>query len=561
MTLHDPSRAARHVRHGRLDALARDRGRDVGARARRQRLRRCGRGRLHAAGRRAAPERARRRPAGRLLGGRARRAARALRAGRGAGRRDDRALPRARPRARARHGPPRGVRPGRLRRLADACSSEFGTLAARRRARARDRLRGARVPGRPRDHAHDRARRRPAARVAGVGRALPAGAPPGRALPQPGAGGDVPAARRGVARRLARAGDRARAGGSSTRASSPRRSTASRRAHGGLLTGDDLADVAGDARAAGDLRLPRAHGAARRRPGARARCSSSSSRCSTASTSTSSRSAEYVHTVVECAKLAFADREAFYGDVDVPLERLLSRDYNDERRLLVGDEASAELRPGGGRLPRLVRAEPTVGRRRADAGRHRPPRRRRPLREPRLGDAERRLAAELAGDPGARLAAGIARADVLAGGRPAVLARAAEAPANDALALARAARRRAVPRLRHAGRRPAGPVDAARLPAPRQSSATTCRRRSTRRASTPTTSRRRSIPRQARPRSLSLESRWGGEVAADLRRRGHDVEVTDAWSLGRVSAVARGRDGVLQAGANPRGMQGYAAGR
>ncbi len=69
------------------------------------------------------------------------------------------------------------------------------------------------------------------------------------------------------------------------------------------------------------------------------------------------------------------------------------------------------------------------------------------------------------------------------------------------------------------------------------------------------------FPRQARPRSLSLESRWGDGVAADLRRRGHDVDVTDAWSLGRVSAVARGPDGVLRAAANPRGMQGYAAGR
>ena len=61
-------------------------------------------------------------------------------------------------------------------------------------------------------------------------------------------------------------------------------------------------------------------------------------------------SAEYVHTVTECAKLAFADREAWYGDpefFDVPMELLLSREYADERRALVGDAASAELRPGG----------------------------------------------------------------------------------------------------------------------------------------------------------------------------------------------------------------------
>ena len=50
-------------------------------------------------------------------------------------------------------------------------------------------------------------------------------------------------------------------------------------------------------------------------------------------------------------------------------------------------------------------------------------------------------------------------------------------------------------------------------------------------------------------------------MVADLRRRGHDVTVTDDWSLGRVSAVARDPDGMLRAGANPRGMQGYAAGR
>jgi gamma-glutamyltranspeptidase/glutathione hydrolase len=46
-----------------------------------------------------------------------------------------------------------------------------------------------------------------------------------------------------------------------------------------------------------------------------------------------------------------------------------------------------------------------------------------------------------------------------------------------------------------------------------------------------------------------------------LRDRGHDVEVSGPWSLGRVSAVAREPGGELRAGANPRGMQGYAVGR
>ncbi|MDX6489634.1 MAG: gamma-glutamyltranspeptidase / glutathione hydrolase, partial [Gaiellaceae bacterium] len=66
-------------------------------------------------------------------------------------------------------------------------------------------------------------------------------------------------------------------------------------------------------------------------------------------------SADFVHTVVECAKLAFADREAFYGDpefVDVPLDRLPSREYNNDRRSLVRDAAADGLRPGaGGHLP------------------------------------------------------------------------------------------------------------------------------------------------------------------------------------------------------------------
>jgi gamma-glutamyltranspeptidase/glutathione hydrolase len=65
--------------------------------------------------------------------------------------------------------------------------------------------------------------------------------------------------------------------------------------------------------------------------------------------STAPDDADFVHIVQECAKLAFADREAFYGDpsfVDVPLDRLLSEEYNRARRKLISDTASMELRPG-----------------------------------------------------------------------------------------------------------------------------------------------------------------------------------------------------------------------
>ena len=69
--------------------------------------------------------------------------------------------------------------------------------------------------------------------------------------------------------------------------------------------------------------------------------------------------ADFIHTQVECAKLALADREAWYGDPDVhdvPLKALLSDAYNDTRRSLIGTQASLELRPGSpdGREPRLA---------------------------------------------------------------------------------------------------------------------------------------------------------------------------------------------------------------
>jgi len=91
---------------------------------------------------------------------------------------------------------------------------------------------------------------------------------------------------------------------------------------------------------------------------------------------------DFIHLVVECSKLAYADREKFYGDPDfgeIPIATLLSDAYNDERRKLVDKTASLELRPGSvegfGAIVKLRRAEgardavgamgagePTVGR-------------------------------------------------------------------------------------------------------------------------------------------------------------------------------------------------------
>ncbi len=69
-------------------------------------------------------------------------------------------------------------------------------------------------------------------------------------------------------------------------------------------------------------------------------------------------------------------------------------------------------------------------------------------------------------------------------------------------------------------------------------------------------------PRTSEPGVVVVEDRLGEALLAELRGRGHEVRAADPWSLGRLSAVSRDPgSGVLRAGANPRGMQGYAVGR
>jgi gamma-glutamyltranspeptidase/glutathione hydrolase len=270
--------------------------------------------------------------------------------------------------------------------------------------------------------------------------------------------------------------------------------------------------------------------------------------------------AEYVHVVVECAKLAFADREAFYGDADVPLERLLSREYVDERRRLVGDTASDELRPGnGGRLPSPVAATATVG-----GG------------EPTRGDTVHLDVADRFGnlvsatpsggwlqsspvipalgwplgtraqmfwleeglpsslEPKRRPRTTLSPTIALRDGEPALAIGTPGGDQQDQWSLHAF--------LRHVvfGDDLQAAIDAPSFHTDHFPSSF--------------------FPRESLPRSLALEARWGENVAEQLRRRGHDVTVTDPWSLGRVSAVAR-ENGLLKAAANPRGMQGYAAGR
>jgi gamma-glutamyltranspeptidase/glutathione hydrolase len=270
--------------------------------------------------------------------------------------------------------------------------------------------------------------------------------------------------------------------------------------------------------------------------------------------------AEFVHVVTECAKLAFADRDALYGDAEeVPLDRLLSKEYSDERRGLIGEDASDEYRPGIGRLPALHALEATIG-----SGE--------PTRDtvhvdvadrfgnmlsatpsggwlqsspviPKLGWPlgtraqmfwlEEGLASSL--KPGTRPRTTLSPGLALRDGAPYLAWGTPGGDQQEQWALHAF--------LRHVdlGLNLQEAIDAPEFHTDHLISSF--------------------FPRGLEPQSLALESRFDSRTIADLQRRGHEVTLLPAWSAGRVSAVAREPDGLLRAGANPRGMQGYAVGR
>ena len=295
-------------------------------------------------------------------------------------------------------------------------------------------------------------------------------------------------------------------------------------------------------------------------------------------------------------KLAYADREKFYGDpkfVDVPIECCSRTPTTTRAASSISERASLELRPGtvagfgkalacaspAARAAVAGAGEPTVGAstgrtrkssperageaparaRRRDARRHRAFRHRRPGRQHGVVDAIRRLAAILAGDSRTRLLPRHPRPDVLARRGPSGRARARQAPAHHADADHGAARRRALSRLGLARRRPAGPVDHAVVPAPRP-----CRHESAggdRRAGLAF----RAFPVVVLAAHGAPRRAGGGEPRAARRRQG--AASARPRRRGRARLVGRPADGGLarrprrRAAANPRGMQGYAAGR
>src|SRR5664280_470884 len=290
-------------------------------------------------------------------------------------------------------------------------------------------------------------------------------------------------------------------------------------------------------------------------------------------------SAEFVHLQVECAKLAYADREKFYGDpdfVEVPIETLLSDSYNAERRKLVQHEASLELRPGSvegfGSEVTLRReesqrlavggmgaGEPTVGR----------------LGEVR-GDTVHFDIVDEAGNMVSATPSGgwlqsspvIPELGFCLGTRAQMFWLEEKHPA--ALVPGKRPRTTLSPTLAlrdgkpylawgspggdqqdqwitqfflrhvHAGMNLQEAIDAPAWHSEHFPISF--------------------WPRTARPGVLVVEERLPQAAITNLRTRGHKVEVGPGWSEGRLTAASR-VDPLRRAAANPRGMQGYAAGR
>jgi gamma-glutamyltranspeptidase/glutathione hydrolase len=289
-------------------------------------------------------------------------------------------------------------------------------------------------------------------------------------------------------------------------------------------------------------------------------------------------SADHIHTVVESAKLAFADREAWYGDpdfADVPIGALLETGYASQRRRLISDRASLELRPGSvnGRQPVLPRfARATRGHERSRA-----------VGDPTLlanplGDTCHVAVIDRAGNLVAATPSGgwLQSSPAIRGlgfplGTRAQMFNLDEGHPN-ALQGGKRPRTTLSPNLVLRGGEPwlafgtpggdqqdqwslnfflahavfglnlQEAIDAPMFHSSHFPSSF--------------------YPHESHPGRLHAENRLEPNTAQQLRDRGHDLVLDGAWSLGRLCVAGKDpKTGQLMAAANPRGMQGYAVGR
>jgi gamma-glutamyltranspeptidase/glutathione hydrolase len=304
-------------------------------------------------------------------------------------------------------------------------------------------------------------------------------------------------------------------------------------------------------------------------------------------------SAEFIHTVVEASKLAFADREAWYGDPRqsaVPLAGLLSESYAAARSGLVGEQASGELLPGSpdGSAPRLpefalrgFRADEVSGIPvivQEGTGTGEPTARSAAVLAPELGpgdtchlDVTDRFGNMVSATPSGGW---LQSSPVIPGLGFCLGTRAQMFTVTPGLASTLAPRRRPRTTLSPSlALRDGQPYLAFGTPGGDQQDQWSLAfflnhvlfgmnlQEAIDAPAFHTDHFPSSFyPRHSQPRSLAIESRAGEKVVAGLRARGHEVSVQPPWSLGRLSAVSRSA-GMLYAAANARGMQGYAAGR
>ena len=290
--------------------------------------------------------------------------------------------------------------------------------------------------------------------------------------------------------------------------------------------------------------------------------------------------ADFVHLVAEAMKLAYADREVYYGDPafsDVPVSHLLSDTYNAERRRLIGETASFDLRPGTvpgyeAQVARVMEVVDGLGV--SSTGVYEPTMAH--LSEKR-GDTvhidvidrwgnmvsatpsggwlqsspiipaigfclnsraqmfllEEGLPTTLA--PGKRPRTTLTPSIALKDGRPTLAFGTPGGDQQDQWQLS------LFLRLVHHDLNLQEAIDqplfhTTHFPAS-------------------------FYPRQRQPGHIMLEESFGAPVIEALKARGHSLEVAPEWSIGRLTAARRDANGLMRAAATPRLMQAYAAGR
>lgn len=297
-------------------------------------------------------------------------------------------------------------------------------------------------------------------------------------------------------------------------------------------------------------------------------------------------SPEFIHHVAEAMKLAFADREAYYGDPDfvkVPLATLLSDDYARGRRELIGNEASLEIRPGTipGFEAQVAQALANI----RIAGQHGAkggatvgePTLASMVASSRRGDTVHIDVIDRWGNMVAATPSGgwLQSSPVIPGLGFPLNSRAQafflEEGLPSSLAPGKRPRTTLTPTIAFENGQPRLAFGTPGGDQQEQWQLGMFLRRVHHGLNLqeaidlplfhtqhfPSTF----YPREARPGHLTVEESVGEAVLAELTRRGHRLEKAPAWTVGRLTAAEKSADGLLRAAATPRLMQAYAIGR